>query len=461
MKACDQDDTIAAIATSSGEGGIGIIRISGVNSLQIFKRIFKPKTTIIQIQSHKLYFGEIIDPLNNKTIDEALFSYMREPNSYTREDVVEINCHGGPVVLQKTIEIVLREGAREAEPGEFTKRAFLNGRIDLSQAEAVIDIIRSKTETGLNIASNQLKGNLTKEVELLKEDLLYSLALIETYIDFPEEDIEPESLIQISERLVMVSIKLETIIKSYDDGKILRDGIHVVIAGVPNVGKSSLMNALLREKRVIVTSVPGTTRDTIEEVVNIKGIPVNLIDTAGIRDTDDIVESEGIKKTISKLNDSDMVLYMVDERGLDKKGFEILSSIKNKKTIIILNKVDLLDKNRIDAIKDDLNSHLFIPISVISGSGIDKLKELIHSSLLSNQLESEGLVVISRKRHKVAMEKAVDSIKMAIKGVETSLSPEFISADIKDALGQIGEIAGETTPDDVLDLIFNEFCIGK
>jgi len=492
MKVYDQDDTVAAIATPKGEGGIGIIRISGPLSFQIFLKIFKPKKKQKTYRSHRLYFGEILDPQNNTSIDEALFSYMKAPNSYTREDVVEINCHGGSVVLQKTMELLMKEGAREAEPGEFTKRAFLNGRIDLSQAEAVIDLIRSKTEAGLNMAVNHLKGALKVELDSLREHLTYCLALIETRIDFPEEDIEPASMSEIKGRLSSASMELEGLIKTYDEGRILRDGIHVVIAGVPNVGKSSLMNALLRETRVIVTSVPGTTRDTIEEVVNIKGIPVNLIDTAGIRDTDDIVEGEGIKKTMMKLNNSDMVLYMLDERGLQKKDLEILMGAEGKKTIIILNKMDLLNEKGIESIRcalresqavgrhktskqlTDIQKDLppnaslgylkslpFIPISASSGTGVDQLKELIHSALISKELEAAGSLVISRKRHKVAMERALDSIHRAINGMDSALSPEFISADINDALGQIGEIAGETTPEQVLDVIFNEFCIGK
>lgn len=461
MKVYDQDNTVAAIATPPGEGGIGIIRISGPSSFRILTKIFKPKSNPDQIKSHRLYFGEIIDPSNNYIVDEAIFSYMKAPNSYTREDVVEINCHGGYVVLQKTLEIVLREGAREAGPGEFTKRAFLNGRIDLSQAEAVIDVIRSKTEAALESAAAQLKGMLKKEVETLKDELAYSLALIETYIDFPEEDIEPESMEQIKGRLFNASKKLQDLIDSYDEGRILRDGIYVVIAGVPNVGKSSLMNALLMEKRVIVTSVPGTTRDTIEEVVNINGIPVNLIDTAGIRDTEDIVESEGIKKTIEKLNKSDMVLYMLDERGVKHKDLEILRSIKNKKVIVIINKVDLLEVNKIKNITSELNGYICVAVSAVSGSGLDKLKDLIHSTILVKKTGTENNKVISRKRHKIAMERAVLSIERAMNGMEKGLSVELISIDIKDAIDKIGEIVGETTPDHILDLIFNEFCIGK
>jgi tRNA modification GTPase len=460
MKLHDLEDTIAAIATARGEGGIGIVRVSGPDSLKTALKIFQPKKTQKNLESHRLYYGDIVDPSDNRAVDEALLSYMKAPNSFTKEDVVEINSHGGSIVLHKIMEMLLREGIREASPGEFTKRAYLNGRIDLSQAEAVIDVIRARTEGGLRLANRQLKGGLTDALRKIREDLVSVLAVVEAYIDFPEEDIELQSLEEIGDRLGSSRKILQEIVDTYEEGRVYRDGIHVVIAGRPNVGKSSLLNGLLKEKRAIVTSIPGTTRDVIEEIINIKGIPVNLIDTAGIREAGDVIEGEGIRRTRAKLEEADVILYLVDEAGLNESDRGIIEE-KREKLILVVNKEDLVGRKTTAAIGESAGGVPFVSISAESGSGIEELKGSVFERVVRHGVEAGADLVLSRKRHKVAMEKAVESIERGMNGVAEGISCEFISADLRDALNCIGEVAGETTTEDILDKIFSEFCIGK
>jgi len=459
MKDAHIEDTIAAVATARGEGGIGIIRLSGRDSLKTALRLFQPKKKTSAIKSHRLYYGDLVDPADGRQLDEALLSYMKAPNSFTREDVVEINTHGGSVILQKIMELILREGVREAHPGEFTKRAYLSGRVDLSQAEAVIDLIRAKTEESLKLANRQLKGGLKDVLVNVREDLVYVLAMIEAYIDFPEEDIEIQSLKDIRKRLDISVSSLNRLVSSYEEGRVYREGIHVVIAGRPNVGKSSLLNALLKEKRAIVTALPGTTRDIIEEVININGVPVSLIDTAGIRDTDDIIEGEGIRRTRERLKDSDLVLYMVDDSGLHNSDLEAIRAA-DKKTLLVVNKADLMKKQDIDKITDMADSLPFVSISAEKESGLEGLKGAIYEKVVDPRRSAGSDIVLSRKRHKVALEKAAGFIKKAMKGVDGG-DYEFIAIDIRETLSQIADVAGETTPEDVLDKIFSEFCIGK
>lgn len=459
MKAAYTEDTIAAVATARGEGGIGIIRLSGKDSLKTALKLFQPKKKTDTIKSHMLYYGDLVDPSDKRQIDEVLISYMKAPNSFTREDVVEINSHGGSVILQKIMELILREGPREAEPGEFTKRAYLNGRIDLSQAEAVIDLIRAKTEESLNLANRQLKGGLKDVLINIREDLVYVLAMIEAYIDFPEEDIEIKSLADIRGRLERSLSLLSDLVSTYEEGRVYREGIHVVIAGRPNVGKSSLLNSILKEKRAIVTDLPGTTRDIIEEVININGVPVKLIDTAGIRETEDIIEGEGIRRTRERLLDSDLVLYMVDDSGLHDCDLEVILDM-DKKIILIVNKEDLMKREAIEKIAAKAEGLSFVSISAEKDSGLEGLKEAIYEKAVDHQREAGSDIILSRKRHKVALEQAAAYIEKAITGVGGA-DYEFIAIDIQGALNEIGDVAGETTSEDVLDKIFAEFCIGK
>lgn len=456
-----QEDTIAAISTPAGEGGIGIIRVSGGKALSLIQNIFHPKSPQKDFESHRLYLGEIRDPADDDIVDECLMTLMKSPHSFTREDVVELHCHGGTVVLQRTMELLMRGAIRQAEPGEFTKRAFLNGRIDLSQAEAVIDVIRAKTERGLRLAQVQLKGGLKDELVVIRDRLIHTLALLEAYIDFPEEEIDPKALTGMDKDINSSISFIDKLLSTYEEGRVLREGIHVVIAGRPNVGKSSLLNALLKEKRAIVTSIPGTTRDTIEEVINLKGIPVNLIDTAGIRETEDIVEIEGIKKTKDKLSEADLILYMIDERGLDANDLKVIESVSGQKSLFVINKIDVISDKRAIEIKNSLPTDDVLSISLKTNEGIEELKDGIFNSVMKHKADRSPSVIISRKRHKVSLEFARSCLERARNGISKKLPLELITIDIKDALNNIAEVAGETTPDDVLKKIFSDFCIGK
>lgn len=456
-----QEDTIAAIATPAGEGGIGIIRISGSKSLSSVLKIFHSKNKKEDLETHRLYLGNIIDPSDDNIVDECLMTYMKSPHSFTREDVVELHCHGGTIVLQRCMELLMRTTIRQAEPGEFTKRAFLNGRIDLSQAEAVIDVIRAKTERGLRLAQVQLKGGLKEELALIRERLIHALALLEAYIDFPEEEIDPASLTGIDKDINSSISFIDKLLATYEEGRVLREGIHVVIAGRPNVGKSSLLNALLKEKRAIVTSIPGTTRDIIEEVINLNGIPVNLIDTAGIRETEDIIESEGIQRAKDKLKEADLILYMLDDRGIHPNDLKLIEDISEGRSLFVINKIDILTEEQISAIKASLPMKDAVTISLNENNGIDDLKEALFNSVMKHKEDTSPSVVISRKRHKVSLEFANQCLARAISGIHKDLPHELITIDIKEALDKISEVAGETTPDDVLNKIFNDFCIGK
>jgi tRNA modification GTPase len=388
---------------------------------------------------------------------------MRSPKTYTREDVVEIQCHGGYFILQKVLELVLKEGARFAQPGEFTKRAFLNGRIDLAQAEAVIDLIKAKTETSLEIANQQLRGRLQREMAAVKKELIENLALIEAHIDFPEEEIDLNSLESLRQGLTDMILRIGDWASSYDEGKIFREGITCAIVGKTNVGKSSLLNVLAKEERAIVTPIPGTTRDLIEEVLNISGIPVRLVDTAGLRNASDLIEKEGVRRTKEKVADSDLVLLMLDgSRSLDSDDIEILEETKEKKKILVLNKNDLPIRICIEEMVNRFRDEPIISISALKNEGIDSLKKSIYNSLIHREIRSSpDFLIVANLRHKTALAGARDNLVNAKKGLEEGSSPEFIAFEIRSALDALGEIVGETTSEDVLNLIFEQFCIGK
>lgn len=457
------EDTIAAIATPFGESGIGIVRISGPLAEGIAKRLFKPKKGESKLVSHHFHYGEIIDPLNGSPVDEVLLVLMKSPKTYTREDIVEIHCHGGYFILQKVLEMVLREGARLALPGEFTKRAFLNGRIDLTQAEAVVDLIRAKTMASLEIANQQLRGWLFKEVKRLKDCLIKHLTLIEAHIDFPEEEIEPLSSEGMKVELSRIIGELEKWVASYQEGKIFREGISCAIAGKTNVGKSSLLNFLLKEERAIVTPYPGTTRDVIEEVISIHGIPLRLMDTAGLRKTVDSIEKEGVRRAKERVSDSDLVLLMLDgSRDMDEDDLEAFEEAKDKKKVIIINKVDLQQKISLEEVKRRFPQDPIVFTSCLTGKGIEDLKKTIYSSLIHQEVRfSPEHLIIANIRHKLALSKAMDYLKKGLSGLERGISLEFIAFEIRSALDSLGEIVGETTPEEVLNHIFEQFCIGK
>ncbi len=458
-----EEETIAAISTPFGESGIGIVRISGSSAEPIARKLFKPKKDQSYFISHQFHYGEIIDIQSGKAVDEVLIVLMKSPKTYTREDIVEIHCHGGYFVLQKVLELVLKEGAQMALPGEFTKRAFLNGRIDLTQAEAVIDLIRAKTQTSLEIANQQLSGWLYREMAELKARLIEHLALIEAHIDFPEEEIEPIALDEMKQDLKGMIQKIREWISSYEEGKIFREGISCAIIGKTNVGKSSLLNVLLKEERAIVTPIPGTTRDVIEEVLNIYGIPVRLMDTAGMRKPADSIEQEGVRRAKERVADSDFVLLMLDgSRALDDDDKEIFKEIKGKKKVVAVNKNDLPFEISLEDVKRLLPEDPIISISALKNTGIDDLKRAIYTSLVHRDVRStpEHLIV-ANIRHKTALTRARDNLSNAMKGLEEGTSLEFIAFEIRSALEALGELVGETATEEILNRIFEQFCIGK
>ena len=459
----NEEETIAAISTPFGESGIGIVRMSGPFAEAIARKLFKPKIGQSCFVSHHFHYGEIIDIQSGKAVDEVLIVLMKSPKTYTREDIVEIHCHGGYFILQKVLELVLRSGARMAQPGEFTRRAFLNGRIDLTQAEAVIDAIKAKTMVSLEIANQQLRGWLYRELGQLKTRLIEDLVLIEAHIDFPEEEIELISLRKMEQEMEETVQKLEGWVSSYEEGKVFREGISCAIIGKTNVGKSSLLNVLLREERAIVTPIPGTTRDVIEEILNICGVPVRLIDTAGLRKVKDSIEQEGVRKAKERLADSDLILLMLDgSRGLDEEDREIFEEVKGKKKVVILNKEDLPQKISVDDVKNQIVDDPIVSISALKGEGIDDLKKTIYTSLIQRGVRaSPEHLIVANIRHKNALIQIRDNLSNAMKGMEEGTPFEFIAFEIRSALEILGELVGETTSEEILNLIFDQFCIGK
>lgn len=456
-------DTIAAVATPVGVGGIGIVKISGPHALQIISPFFRSASFNLQSpKTHCLYYGIIFDPQDRCELDEVLVSYMRGPSSYTGEDVVEINCHSGLVVLQQVLELVIKGGARPAEPGEFTKRAFLNGRIDLTQAEAVVDIIDSKTEASLKLASRQLRGNLAQKVHKTKQALLEITSFIEVSIDFPEDDLEVISARKMELKVARTADEILKLISTYEEGSLYRLGIHAVIVGKHNVGKSSILNALLGDNRAIVTSIPGTTRDVIQETINIQGIPVKLLDTAGLRHSDNEIEKIGIDITLSKISEADLVLLVLDgSTELDNYDQSIIERVKNKKIITVINKSDLPQVLSIYEMQKNLPFKNAVQISALYHHGIEELKDRIAQGILQYKHNISSDILISNARHKSALEKTYNSLKLVQEGFQKELSPELIAVDLQAALNSLGELTGETTTEDILDAIFSKFCIGK
>lgn len=455
----DTGDTIAAISTPSGEGAIGIVRLSGSGSLGIADKVFRPNAagSPSGFRSFTVHYGHIVDG-TARVVDEALLTVMRAPKSYTKEDMAEINCHGGIVPLRKTLELVLAGGARLAEPGEFTKRAFLNGRIDLTQAEAVLDVIRSKTDESLAIALGQLDGRLSSILKGIREELASVSAGVEASIDFPEEDTEIISEADTKGRLEAVKAQLEGLLETADKGIIMREGISCVICGKPNVGKSSLLNALLRKERAIVTHVPGTTRDTIEEYANIGGIPFRLVDTAGITATEDIVEREGVLRSREHIERSGLILLMFDGNlPLSDEDMVLLEDTKARARIIVINKTDL--PRKMDT--SGFPGRGVIEISAKAGNGLDRLREAMAGAVFSGKAKAGEPVAVTNLRQKEAARSALSSVEAAISAVDGKLPPELIAVEVNESLGHIADIVGETVNEEILDRIFSQFCIGK
>lgn len=458
------EDTIAAIATAYGEGGIGIIRLSGEESRKILDRIFVPKDKTYKesIVNRRLYYGHIADPENNQEIDEVMAVYMNAPKTYTAEDVVEIYCHGSVVALRKTLSLALKYGARMAEKGEFTKRAFLNGRLDLSQAEAVIDIIKAKTDKSFDVALSQMEGVLSLKVKDIRQVLMDLLVDITVNLDYPDEDIEELTYEKLKTSILQISDMIDKLLSTSGTGRIIREGLNVAIIGKPNVGKSSLMNALLREARAIVTEIPGTTRDTIEEVISIRDIPVKLTDTAGIRETEDQIERIGIEKSKESFNKADLVIFIADgSHELSEDDREILKKIGEKKVIVLLNKTDLglkIDDNEILA---ELPGAKIIETSVKNNVGIDELEKEIVSLVYGGQVVQEESLLVTNVRHTELLEKAKSAVSDAYTMAQNYEALDFIEVDVRRCYELLGEIIGESVTDDILEQVFARFCLGK
>ena len=456
------DDTIAAIATAPGEGGIGIIRISGPKSLEVAEEIFFSISgkKISEYPARTLIFGNIKD--GDKKIDEVLVAYMKGPNSYTAEDVIEINCHGGFISVKRILELVLSKDVRLAEAGEFTKRAFLNGRIDLSQAEAVIDVINAKTDKAHEVAENQLDGSLSNRIREFREKVTELLAQVEVAIDYPEEDIEFIAYTTLEEKTRESNKDIKKLYETSESGKIFREGLKTVIVGKPNVGKSSLLNSILGENRAIVTDIPGTTRDVIEEFVNIKGIPLKIVDTAGIRETDDVVEKIGVEKSMASFDTADLIIMVVDSSSeLSEEDREILEKVQGKETILLLNKTDLPQVIDEEEVKKYVNEENIIKISALHNEGIEDVHDRIEAMVYKGDIKSSSNVIITNSRHKDALYRAMKSAEDAMRAIEDRMPLDFVEVDLKNIWDYLGYINGDTVSEDLLDNIFHNFCIGK
>jgi len=454
-------ETIAAISTGGNSSGINIIRISGKNAKTIIDKIYTNKD---KLDHQKIIYGKIINPLTNKIVDEVLVSYFKAPNSFTGEDVCEINCHGGRKVTLDILNLVVSNGARLAEPGEFSKRAFLNGKMDLSKAEAVIDVINAKTSAQAKLAANQLAGGLYDRVEVIRDKLVTLMAEIEVSIDYPEYDYEEISNDKLNGRLDEINKQISALIKTYNDGKYIKDGVNLAIVGNTNVGKSSLLNTLLNEEKAIVTDIEGTTRDVIEETLVIGNLVLNVSDTAGIRDTEDVVEAIGVSKSLKAIEDTDMIIYLIDiTRGVEDKDIELLDKIKvlGKPYIIGLNKIDI-SREKLNEIKQQLSDYdNVISISTATREGIDTLKETIETIFNIKDFDSEENRIVVNERHKQLLERARESL---IKAKEITLlgeSLDIAAIDIKEATSVLGEITGKDASSDVVNKIFEKFCLGK
>lgn len=456
------ETTIAAISTAMSASGIGIVRMSGPESMDVISRIYRSKNggkNIKDVKSHTIHYGYIFD--GEEVVDEVLVMVMRAPRTYTGEDTVEIDCHGGVYAMKKVLETVLRNGAQIAEPGEFTKRAFLNGRLDLSQAEAVMDVIQAKSAVALKSSLQQLKGSVLRAIKEIRSAILYQIAFIESALDDPEHiSLEgyPEKLRKIVDEEYE---KVETLLKSADDGRMIQEGIKTVILGKPNAGKSSLLNFLVGEDRAIVTDIAGTTRDTLEEYISLHGISLRIIDTAGIRETEDVVEKIGVGKAKKMAEDADLILYVVDSSlPLDENDREIMGLLGGRKSIVIYNKTDLESAVDIKELKEKTGSPV-IPVSVVEETGITELEETIKKMFFRGEISFDDEVYITNARHKTALEEALESLKMVGESIETGMSEDFFSIDLMSAYESLGKIVGESVGEDLVNEIFSRFCVGK
>lgn len=458
-------DTIAAISTPMGEGAIAIVRLSGDEAVQIADRIFQSPNgkKLINEVSHTIHYGHLVDPNTKEIVEEVMISLMKGPKTFTREDVIEINCHGGIVSVNRVLKLVLTEGARLAEPGEFTKRAFLNGRIDLSQSEAVMDLIRAKTDRAMNVALNQMEGKLSRLIGELRLALVETLAEVEVKIDYPEyDDVEEKTVPFMIEKCTWVREEIHKLLQTSSQGKILREGLSTVIVGRPNVGKSSLLNSLVQENKAIVTDIAGTTRDIIEEYVNVRGVPLRLVDTAGIRETEDIVERIGVERSRQVLKEADLILLVLNgAEELSVEDERLFEAVAGMNMIVVVNKTDLSQKIDLSKVKEHARDANIVTTSLLEDEGIDKLEDAIASLFFEGNIESEDLTYVSNARHIALLHKAHDTIEEALEAAEMGIPIDMIQIDVTRTWEILGEIVGDTVQEGLINELFSRFCLGK
>lgn len=457
-------DTISSISTPMGEGAIAIVRLSGDEAINIADKIYKGKHKLINVDSHTINYGHIIDPETNDVVEEVMVAVMRAPRTYTREDIVEINCHGGIMTVNRVLELTLSNGAKLAEPGEFTKRAFLNGRIDLSQAEATMDFIRSKTDRASKVAMQQIEGRLSTLIKGLRQSILEILAQVEVNIDYPEyDDVEEATNQFLLAEAEKIKTSIESLLQTGSQGKILREGLSTVIVGKPNVGKSSMLNNLIQDNKAIVTEIAGTTRDVLEEYVNVRGVPLRLVDTAGIRETDDIVEKIGVERSREALSKADLILYVLNyNESLTESDYQLAEVIKNEDVIVIINKTDLSQALDIEAVKQMVGVNTpIVMTSMVDQSGIEQLEEKIRDLFFEGTVSNQDMTYVSNARHISLLKDAKQSISDAIMAAESGVPIDMIQIDLIKTWELLGEVIGESVADGLIDQLFSQFCLGK
>lgn len=456
-------DTITSISTPMGEGAIGIVRLSGSRAIEITDKLYKGKKPLAEVDSHTINYGHIVDPDTNEVVEEVMVSVLRAPKTFTREDIVEINCHGGILTINRVLELTMTAGARMAEPGEYTKRAFLNGRIDLSQAEAVMDFIRSKTDRASKVAMNQIEGRLSDMIKRQRQSILEILAQVEVNIDYPEyDDVEDATTEFLLEKSEEIKSEIDRLLATGTQGKIMREGLSTVIVGKPNVGKSSMLNNLIQDNKAIVTEVAGTTRDVLEEYVNVRGVPLRLVDTAGIRETEDIVEKIGVERSRKALSEADLILFVLNyNEALTEEDVKLYEVIKNEDAIVIVNKTDLEQHLDLDEVRDMVGDMPVIETSMLKQEGIDQLEEQIRDLFFGGEVQNQDMTYVSNSRHISLLKQARHSIQYAIDAAEAGIPMDMVQIDLTRTWEILGEIIGASASDELIDQLFSQFCLGK